>query len=34
LGAHGPRRLYIVLVEEDRVSGSVEKYEQQEGAER
>lgn len=34
LGAHGPRRLHIVLVEEDRTSVSVEKYEQHEGAER
>jgi len=34
LGAHGPRRLHIVLVEDDRVTASVEKYEQHEGAER
>jgi L-lactate dehydrogenase complex protein LldG len=34
LGAHGPRRLHIVLVEEDRVTARVEKYGQHEGAER
>ena len=28
LGAHGPRRLHIVLVEEDRATGSVEDEEQ------
>jgi L-lactate dehydrogenase complex protein LldG len=30
LGAHGPRRLHIVLVEEDRVTGSVDKRERYE----
>jgi L-lactate dehydrogenase complex protein LldG len=30
LGAHGPRRLHIVLIGEDRVTGSVDKREQYE----
>jgi L-lactate dehydrogenase complex protein LldG len=34
LGAHGPRRLHIVLVDEDRVTANAQKYERPEGAER